>query len=121
MTNVQVVKLDTLGAGAAEELFQQAFQRVLDNIADPNVPAKKKRQVVMTVTVTPNEDRDTGSVAIECDAKLVPVRPAGTVIFLGEVRGKNVAVENNPRQEDLFEGDDDDLSLVDQDQEEGQL
>lgn len=102
------VSLAELGNGAAVELFGAELERVLKNIADPNTEAEAKRQIVVKVTMKPNEDRDVVTTLIDVRAKLAPAKPHGTVLFTGRDRsGEFRAIERNQR--DMFEDVDGEL------------
>lgn len=97
------VTLDTLGGGALAELFSEDLARVLANINDPNTDEKAKRSITMTVTFTPNKDRDQADISIFCSAKLAGIPKVSSQVFIGRQAGKLVAVEHNPKQSDLFD------------------
>jgi hypothetical protein len=107
--NQQYVSLETLGGGgpdrmsAAVELFNLEFQRELDNCLDPNTKPTARRQVVLTVKLTPDEDRETCNVEISATSKLAAVRPYPTSIFLGKRGDRAVAVEHDPKQMNVFQ------------------
>lgn len=95
------VTLDWLGQGAALEMWQDEFQKVLDNIADVNTKATTERTVTLTVKIKPDENRRYGSSLIECKSKVAPVRGHATAIYMGRKGGKMVATEHDDRQEEL--------------------
>ena len=97
------VSLENLGAGAATELFDLELQRVLENISDENTKPTAMREVTLKIKIKPSEDRDYGEVEISCVAKLAPVKPFPTNIFIGRHLGRTVATEHNPKQAQLFE------------------
>jgi hypothetical protein len=103
MVEKEHVSLENLGSGAATELFNLELQRVLENISDENTKPTAMREVTLKVKIKPGEDRDYGDVEISCAAKLAPVRPFPTNIFIGRHLGKTVATEHNPKQARLFE------------------
>ena len=47
------VTLATIGNGAALDLFEHEFQRVIANIADINTNPKQKRKINLEVEITP--------------------------------------------------------------------
>lgn len=98
------VTLDNLGKGAAAELFNVELQKVLDNILDENTKATAVREVILKVTIKPDEERDTGDVKIQATSKLAPIAPFDTNFLIGKQKGKAVATEYNPRaqQQKLF-------------------
>jgi len=95
------VKLASLGSGAAEEKFETAFQRVLDNIADPNTPWKTKRKIVLTVTIEPNETRSYADMEIEVDVKLAKGKAYHSALAMGLSTDGPVAREADPNQQML--------------------
>lgn len=88
------INLQELAGGAVAERFNREFQKVLNNIADPNTEAKKKRKVQMTVTVTPNEDRTLATITILAKPTLEPAKQIETQLVIGQdASGKAVAKE----------------------------
>lgn len=88
------VSISTLAAGAVEERFNDGLQEVLTNIIDPNTDWKKKRKIVMTITLLPNEERNLSFV--DCDVKITtaPQKTVRTALYIDEDgRGKAVAAE----------------------------
>lgn len=98
---VRGVTLSGMMGGAAEELFADAFLRVLENIEDPNTDHKTTRKVTLVISVKPNEKRTDAVVGVDCKVKLAAVKPIGTVVLLGRTDGLPAAVEVL-RQESLF-------------------
>lgn len=96
------VTLVSLAGGAAVELFQEEFNRVLKNIDDPNTEAEAARIITLKVTIKPDEDRAVGRVTVAASSKIAGVKPAGSVIYMGRHRGTLVAVEHNPKQIEMF-------------------
>lgn len=96
------ITLATLANGAAEEGFAEKLRKVIENIEDPNTRAQSKREIVVTVTFAPSEERDACAVALTVDAKLAPTKPVATTVFIGRDKGVLVALENNPKQLGLF-------------------
>jgi len=92
------VTLASLADGAAMELFQEEFQKVLENIGDVNTDPRATREVCLKVKIKPNEAREVGGVTIDAASKLAPVKKTETVFYFGKRNGRVVAVENNPKQ-----------------------
>ncbi len=95
------VSLESLAAGDAVALFQQEFQKVLANIADPNTPWKGARRVMLTVTIYPNEMRDYATVDVDCTSKLVKAKGVESHFFMGTEKGQVVAYEERVKQPEL--------------------
>lgn len=51
------LSLVNLGGGAAVEMFDEALEKVLENILDPNTEAKTKRVITLKMTISPAENR----------------------------------------------------------------
>ena len=96
------VSLETLGFGAAAEMFQAELEKVVFNIADPNTKPELKRNITLKLVVKPTKDRSMCAVEIHCDSKLAPVLPFESTMFVGVEHGVAVASEYNPQQQQLF-------------------
>lgn len=94
----QYVGLDTIGQGAAIEMFHDELQKVLTNILDPNTRPTVVRSITLKVEIKPDEDRSFGAVAISTQSKLAPVKAVGTAIYIGKRAGEAVATERDSRQ-----------------------
>lgn len=98
MSEEKYVSLDTIGQGAALEMFQAELDKVLTNILDPNTRPTTVRRITLSVDIKPDEDRSFGTVAISTAAKLAPVKAVGTAIYIGSRAGHPVATERDNRQ-----------------------
>jgi hypothetical protein len=87
----EYVRLDNLGGGAAAELFEREMQKVLENIADPNTPYDKKREIALKVSILPNEERSLAAVEIGVSLKLPGTKPYQTYFSMGIENGQVVA------------------------------
>jgi hypothetical protein len=101
MDEKQMVSLENLGRGAAIEQFAEEFRKVLENIVDPNTPAKNERTITLEVKIKPNDNRDYCVLRVSCSSKLSPVKAFETQMFVGRDfahGGVVVATEHNPQQ-----------------------
>lgn len=98
MAEEKYVSLETLGQGAAVEMFQVELEKVLANIIDVNTKPTSVRRISLTVDIKPDEDRSFGTVAIATASKLAPVKAVGTAIYIGSHAGQPVATERDTRQ-----------------------
>lgn len=78
------VNLETFAGGALQEKFDDAMERVLVNMTDPNTPWKNKRKIIVEVSFEQNEDRDDSSVNVSVVPKLAPVKPVSTRMAIGK-------------------------------------
>ena len=98
MAEEKFVSLETLGQGAAVELFSEELKKVLENVLDPNTKATATRSVTLKLIIKPDDDRSFASTALECTSKIAPTRPVGVPIYIGKHAGQAVATERDSRQ-----------------------
>ncbi len=95
------VSITNLLGGGIIEMVDDELQRVADNILDPNTKETAARTVTLKITLKPDVDRSIAQTSVDVQAKLAPVRPQATRLFVGQQRGKGVLVEHNPQQQPL--------------------
>lgn len=78
------VNLEEFAGGALQEKFDDAIEKVLSNLMDPNTPWKNKRKISIEVTFEQNEDRNDTSVNVSVVPKLAPVKPIATRMTIGK-------------------------------------
>jgi hypothetical protein len=86
------VTLEELARGAAGELFEREWTRVLANAMDPNTDPKKKRVVTLKFIFIPNEDRESGTLLTDANSTIAPAKPGAMPLFIGTRHGQPVAV-----------------------------
>ncbi len=98
------VTLEQLAQGALGELFGIEMGRVIENIADLNTSSTAKRKIVLEIEVAPAETRESAHVRFRASSKIAPTRPAESTFYIGKSSSTQriVAVEHNPKQEQLF-------------------
>jgi hypothetical protein len=98
------VGLATICKGAIPEIFALEFQKILDDIADPNTSAKKVRKLNLEFTFTPYPDRSGAVVGVAAKAVRGDLDTSGIsgTIHLAKVDGKYRAFSRDLRQEMLF-------------------
>lgn len=72
------ISLQKLAGGALQEKVNQAFEKVMQNMQDPNTPWKNKRKITVGITFVQNEDRTDCACDISVDTKLAAVKPVST-------------------------------------------
>lgn len=92
------IDLAELAGGALQEKSQKALQDVFENMQDPNTPWKNKREVVIKLKFTQNEDRDDATCEISVEKKLAQPKPVETKFVLGTnlATGEVLAEEYGP-------------------------
>lgn len=96
------LSLINLCRGAALEIFDRELGLVLDNIHDINCDAEQKRTIVLEVDFHPYRDRTGAKTVIKCKAKLAGMEPVEGNAFIIQRHGEMIAVPYDPRQEELF-------------------
>ena len=86
--------IESLYGGGAVERLHGAMQEALQNILDPNTPAKKARKVKLELTIKPNEQRNMAEMLVTTSCTLCAPEPLETSIFIDKDRdGKAHASE----------------------------
>jgi hypothetical protein len=99
----QLIDFATIADGALIEAFGLKLQEVLANIQDPNTPATAKREITLTLSLHPKDDRTQIDTAFTCKARLASLIPATSRIFMGRDDDGNLyALDRDPRQQNLF-------------------
>lgn len=81
--------LDAIARGGLVEQFNQEFDRVVENIYDPNTKAKFKRKITITMTLMPSDDRDLVETEILTKSTLAPVAPISTRFMVDKDHTEN--------------------------------
>lgn len=78
------VDLETFAGGALQEKFDDAMEKILQNMMDPNTPWKNKRKIIVEVTFEQNEDRDDAVIDVSVVPKLTAAKPISTKMAIGK-------------------------------------
>lgn len=78
------VSLEQVMGGALQEQFSKAFDRVIENLADPNTSFKEARKITIELKFTQNEGRDDVSCAVSVKEKLAAQAPMNTAFMVGK-------------------------------------
>ena len=97
----QEVTLDTLNIGAARDLFEAAWTRLLANIGDENTKPTAVRSISITVKVKPNDTRESATTTVSVVDKLAPLTPHEHFVILGMDGGRVHAYTTDPKQQAL--------------------
>lgn len=84
MEGKTMLDLENVAGGALQEKAQQAIAEVVENLQDPDTPWKNKREVVIRLAFTQNEDRDDATCEISVSKKLAQVKPVETKFSIGK-------------------------------------
>jgi hypothetical protein len=83
-----------MASGGAVERLHRALVDALENILDPNTPAKKTRTITLKITIKPHESREVGELLVETKFAPVPPKPLETSIVIDrDNSGRACAVE----------------------------
>lgn len=78
-----LLNLEELVGGALQEKVNMAMQEVISNMQDSNTPWKNKRQIIIKLSFTQNEERDDTAVEVSVDTKTAPISPMTTRMMIG--------------------------------------
>lgn len=81
---MDLLNLKDIAGGALYEKANDAMQRVLENMQDPNTPYKAKRSITIKLGFVQNESRDNTAVDISVETKLAPASPVQTMMAIGK-------------------------------------
>lgn len=90
--------------GAAAEMFDAEFERVVRNALDPNTKLNGKREITITIAVKPNEGRTAVNLEMDVTSKVAGCNGVSGVVYTGITRLGKVVTANfrEPSQDDLF-------------------
>jgi len=102
------IDLETLNSGAVTELFAAEWQKLLDNINDPNTKPDAVRKVKIEIAVKPAKDRRNAVSRVSVTTNLAAIMPHEASIVIGVEDGKVQAYTFDPKQQSLdFDKDED--------------
>lgn len=78
------VNLNEIVGGALQEQFARSFERVVDNLQNPNTPFKNVREITIKLKFTQNEKRDDVKCSINVSEKLAAQAATETSFAIGK-------------------------------------
>ncbi len=81
---MEKITLEQIMGGALQEQFSKAFDRVIENLSDPNTSFKEARKITITLKFVQNEKRDDVSCAVSVVEKLAAQEPMQTSFAIGK-------------------------------------
>jgi hypothetical protein len=105
---INKLTLDNIVEGRLPEVWnKRVLPPLLKNIRDPNTAADQKRTITLEFTFSPHADRCSADVTIGVKEKLASIEPLKGSIYISSMGGELNAYPRDPRQEVLFEENDD--------------
>ena len=83
MKNIDINILQ-LAQGAVQEKLDQEFEKVFENIQDPNVNATAKRTITLKIDLVPDDVRQVVKTNVTATSKLATTDPVTTTILTGK-------------------------------------
>ena len=83
MKNIDINILK-LAQGAVQEKLDREFEKVFENIQDPNVNATTKRTITLKIDLVPDDVRQVVKTNVSATSKLAPTDPVATTILTGK-------------------------------------
>ena len=80
---MQNIELKELVGGALQEQFGKSFEKVIENLQNPNTPYKANREIIIKLKFTQNEKRDDVKCGILVSEKLAAQAPLETSFAIG--------------------------------------
>ena len=78
------ITLKNLAGGALQEQFDKSFEKVIENLQNPNTPYKTSREIVIKMKFVQNEARSDVSCELQISEKLAPQSPTKTQFAIGK-------------------------------------
>ncbi|OHX28346.1 hypothetical protein Javan273_0038 [Streptococcus phage Javan273] len=85
--------LSAIGEGGLQEKVDKELEKVFDNILDPNTDTKTARKLTITLTMKPDDTRQTVGTSMEVKSTLAPQTGVATTVLVGQKDGKVYANE----------------------------
>ena len=83
MNNIDI-NIFQLAQGAVQEKLDREFEKVFENIQDPNVKATAKRTITLKIDLVPDDVRQVVKTNVTATSKLAPTDPVTTTILTGK-------------------------------------
>lgn len=78
------VELQNIVGGQLQEKFEHAFEKVIENLQDPNTSYKVKRGITIKLDFAQTEARDDVAVSVLVTEKLAPQQDMNTMFYIGK-------------------------------------
>lgn len=78
------INLQDIVGGQLQAKFERSFEKVIENLQDPNTSFKIKRGITIKLDFTQNENRDDVSVSVLVPQKLAPQQDMETKFYIGK-------------------------------------
>lgn len=78
------VELQSIVGGQLHEKFKHAFEKVIENLQDPNTSYKVKRGINIKLDFVQTEARDNVAVSVLVTEKLAPQQDMNTMFYIGK-------------------------------------
>lgn len=76
------INLQDIVGGQLQAKFERSFEKVIENLQDPNTSFKIKRGITIKLDFTQNENRDDVSVSVLVSEKLAPQQDKSLPVWL---------------------------------------
>lgn len=78
------IELKDIVGGALQEQFSKSFEKIIENLQNPNTPYKNSREIQIKLKFTQNEKRDDVKCTVQVSEKLAPQTPMETSFAIGK-------------------------------------
>lgn len=104
MNKPEKLSVSNLGGGELAALIEQAFLKVGENIADPNVPTEGVRKIKSVISIKPDKKGQSAQIVFKVSTELPGAEPGSATAFIAmDSQSKHITLFNaDIRQEQLF-------------------
>ena len=89
-----MMKLEEIGNGALQEVFDYELEKVLANIKDINTESKTARKLTIEITLNPNDKRSIADIKFKVKHTEAPTNGFASTILIGDkIKGKTEVEE----------------------------
>lgn len=99
---MEKIKLITLQGGSIIDFFDEELNKVLANIEDVNTSPDAMRSITIKVSIKPDKARRAGTIKVQCQSSLAPIKPSESVVLFDSEDGKMSAYEEKIAQTPTF-------------------
>ncbi len=90
------ISIDQLAGGGVSERIQREFNKIAENVLDPNTKPDATRTLTVNITIKPNKNRQMGDAEVVVKSSLAPAAGLpSSFVFDYDTEGKAVMAELN--------------------------
>lgn len=99
MSFKDVVNIEDLNNGAANEQFGREWRKLIGNVGDPTTESNKVRKITIEISILPTTDRSSAKVLIATKSNLAPVKSDENMVMFELTNEGIVAMTREPEKQ----------------------